>query len=98
MTAQHLRMQELEAGVEKIRQSPKDRGPLELIVRRPQTGERDVLQEAELSLTEGLVGDNWKLRGSTRTSDGTAHPELQLTIMNARAIALLASQKDLWQL
>jgi hypothetical protein len=98
MTDPHLTMQELEAGLEKVRQAPKDGGCLELIVRRPQTGERDVVQKAELSLSEGLVGDNWKMRGSTRTGDGTAHPDLQLTIMNARAIALLAREKALWQL
>jgi MOSC domain-containing protein YiiM len=51
-----------------------------------------VLQEAEISLTEGLVGDNWKTRGSSRTPDCSAHPERQLTVMNARVIALLADE------
>ncbi|SRR6266404_1694375 len=98
MTSKHLTMAELEAGLREISQAPKDGGRLELIVRRPQTGEREVLQEAELSLIEGLVGDNWKVRGSSRTVDGSAHPNLQLTIMNARAISLLARERDLWRL
>jgi hypothetical protein len=76
--------------VEQILQSPKDTGVLALISRRPRVEEREVLQEAEISLTEGLVGDNWKTRGSSRTPDGTAHPDLQLTVMNARVIALIA--------
>ena len=46
----------------------------------------------------GLVGDNWLARGSTRTHDGTAHPEMQLNVMSARAIALIAGTPDRWAL
>ncbi len=95
---QHLTMDKLEAGLETIRQSPKDEGVLELIVRRPEVGEREVLAEGELDLAEGLVGDNWHARGSSRMDDGSAHPDMQLNIMNARVIALVAQQKDRWQL
>ncbi len=95
---QHLAMDELEAGLETIRQSPKDEGMLALIVRRPEVGEREVLEEGELDLVEGLVGDNWGARSSSRSADGSAHPDMQLNIMNARVIALVAQQKDRWQL
>ena len=94
----HLTMEDLEAGLDEIRRSPKDEGVLELIVRRPQIGEREVLEEGELDLLEGLVGDNWRTRGSSRTSDGASHPDMQLNIMNSRAIALMAQDKDRWQL
>lgn len=94
----HLRKEELEAGLDEIRRSPGDEGVLNLIVRRPQTGAREVLQEGELDLVEGLVGDNWKTRGSSRTQDGSSHPLMQLNIMNSRVIALLAQDEDRWQL
>ena len=94
----HLTLPELEAGMEAILQSPKDQGVLQLIVRRPQVEQREVLQEAELDPAWGLVGDSWKLRGSSRTPDGSAHPEMQLNIMNARVIALLAQIPDRWPL
>lgn len=94
----HPTTQELEAGLDHVRQSPQDSGRLELIVRRPQQGERDLLEEGMLDLTEGLVGDNWRTRGSSRTPDGSFHPDMQLNIMNSRAIALVAQQKDRWQL
>jgi hypothetical protein len=94
----HLTLEELEARLDHIRRSPKDMGVLGLIVRRPQTGEREVLQEGELDLIEGLVGDNWRTRGSSRTLDGSSHPDMQLNIMNSRVIALLAQDKDKWQL
>ncbi|MCI0621774.1 MAG: MOSC domain-containing protein [Acidobacteria bacterium] len=98
ISVKHLAMAELEAGLEAIRQSPKDEGVLELIVRRPQIGEREVLGEGELDLVEGLVGDNWRTRGSSRTSDGSSHPEMQLNIMNSRVVALVAQNQDRWPL
>ena len=96
--AKHLTMAELEAGLDTIRQSPKDEGVIALIVRRPQIDAREVLEEGELDLVEGLVGDTWKVRGSSRTPDGAAHPDMQLNVMNARVIALLACEKDRWPL
>ena len=94
----HLTMYELEAGLDEIRQAPKDEGLLQLIVRRPHVDAREVLAEGELHLSEGLVGDSWKLRGSSRTSDGSPHPDMQLNIMNARVVALVAGDKDRWPL
>ena len=94
----HLTQAEMEAGLETIRQSPKDVGVLKLIVRRPQTEGRDVLTEGQLDLASGLVGDNWKARGSRSTPDGSANPEMQLNIMNARVIELLAPDKASWAL
>ncbi len=94
----HLTLAELEAGLEHIRQAPRDQGKLAMIVRRPAVDEREVLTTAELDPAQGLVGDNWRVRGSTRTADGSAHPDMQLNIMNARAIALLAQDEERWPL
>lgn len=94
----HLTMNELEAGLDDIRRAPKDEGTLELIVRRPRVDAREVLTEGELHLSEGLVGDSWISRSSSRTSDGSPHPDMQLNVMNARVIALVAGDKDRWQL
>ena len=97
-TVIHLTMPELTAGMENIRQSPKDFGVLRMIVRRPEVDSRETIQEAELSLTRGLVGDNWKMRGSRHMPDGSSNPEAQITIMNARSIALVAQTEDRWPL
>ena len=98
MTIKHLTMEELEAGLDEIRRSPKDGGRLELIVRRPRVDEREVLEAGELDLREGLVGDSWKMRSSSRTPDGSPNPESQLNIMNSRVIALLAQAQERWPL
>jgi hypothetical protein len=94
----HLSMTELEAGMDYIRQSPKDHGMLKMIVRRPVDDEREVVERGELDLSEGLLGDNWKSRGSKQTVDGSAHPEAQITVMNARTIELLAQEEERWPL
>jgi hypothetical protein len=98
MTIKHLTLDELEAGLDHIRQSPQDGGVLEMIVRRPSTDEREVLHEGELDTAVGLVGDNWQTRGSRHTPDGLALPEAQLTLMNSRTAALVAQSRDRWPL
>ena len=37
-------------------------------------------------------------RGSSRTVDGSAHPDMQLNIMNARVVALVAQAQERWPL
>jgi hypothetical protein len=100
MTAvvRQLTTEELEAGLDTIRQSPADEGVLELIVRRPKLGVREVLPEGELDPVVGLVGDTWHLRSSRRTPDGSPHPDMQLNVMNTRVVALVAQHKDRWAL
>lgn len=94
----HLTMEQLEAGLPHVRAAPAERGTLEMIVARPDVDLRKVLDEGELDLAEGLVGDSWRVRGSSSTPDGAADPERQLTIMNARAIALVAQDRERWPL
>ncbi|HVR29128.1 MAG TPA: MOSC domain-containing protein [Thermoanaerobaculia bacterium] len=95
-TVRHLTKEELEAGLEEIRRSPQDGGTVALIVRRPRVDEREVLESATLDCEQGLVGDTWSVRGSSRVPDGSAHPEMQLNVMNARAAALVAQTRDRW--
>jgi hypothetical protein len=95
----HLTKEELEVGLDEIKESPKNAGIIHLIVRRPATEEREILTEGKLDLIEGLVGDNWRTRGSSRTTNGLGHPEMQLNIMNSRVVDLVAAHdKERWQL
>ena len=81
----------LEEGLESLRRSPADAGPVELIVRRPSEGEREILDVAELDLEKGLVGDRWWASAPNDTS-------MQLTLMNARVIALIEPDRERWPL
>jgi MOSC domain-containing protein YiiM len=86
----HLDLSDLEAGLDEIRRSPLDEGKVELIVRRPEPDQREILTEAYLDIEAGLVGDDWRHRG--------AHLDAQITVMNVRAVALLAQSRDRWPL
>lgn len=91
-------MQELEASLDHLRNSPKDEGVVQLIVRRPRVDERELLEEAELDPLKGLIGDSWCVRGSSKTVDGGPHPEMQINIINARVAALVAQDESRWSL
>ena len=97
-TIQHQSTAQLEAQMEYIQASPKDRGILKLIACRPADNERKILSEGQLDLELGLVGDNWSTRGSSRTEDKSAHPEMQLNLMNARVIECIAQDESRWAL
>jgi MOSC domain-containing protein YiiM len=96
--ARHLTLDELEAGLPGLLTSPRDQGTLEMIVRRPAIGAREVVAIGELDLADGLVGDTWKLRGSSRSADGGPHPEMQINVMNSRVVDFIAQDRDRWAL
>jgi hypothetical protein len=98
VVVRHLTTSELEAGLDEVNRSPKDGGVLEMIVRRPQVGQREILEEGRLDLVDGLVGDSWRMRSSKRTSDGSAHPDMQLNLMNSRVVSLVAQHRSRWHL
>jgi MOSC domain-containing protein YiiM len=80
----------LESGLDELRRSPTNDGRVELIVRRPAEDEREVVRAATLDCAKGLIGDKW--------ANGSAHPDTQLTLMNARVALLVAGQADRRQL
>lgn len=98
LTVKHLTMQELEAALDHLRETPKDDGILELIVCRPDVDQRAVLEQADLDPLKGLIGDNWHVRPSSKTPDGSPHPEMQINIMNSRVTALVAHERERWSL
>lgn len=98
MLKQHLTSAEIEAGLPHIKQSPPNEGTVEMIVARPADDERVVLEVGQFSVENGLEGDNWRTRGSKHTADGSAHPEMQIAVTNARMLQLLAGEKKRWPL
>ena len=94
----HKTLEQLEQDTDRVREAPADRGSLEMIVIRPDVGERVVLDEARLDPGHGVVGDNWKDRGSGRTEDGSSHPDMQLNVISSRVLDLIAGGRDRWQL
>ena len=95
---QHVELKGLEESLDHIRGAPADEGVVELIARRPAEDEREVLTEARLNTHDGLEGDTWRARGSRHTPDGGPNLEAQLTLMNARAAAAIAGERERWAL
>ena len=93
-----LNIEDLLSGWEALEKSPKDVGTVEMLVLRPERDEREEVQEAIFDTNEGMVGDNWLIRGSSSRPDGSAHPEAQITLMNSRVIDLIAGDRSRWEL
>jgi hypothetical protein len=82
-----------EGCLEHVRAAPADGGIVELIVRRPASGERELLDEAHLDVDGGLVGDRWALRDVDRTP---VYLAAQLTVMSVRALAAIEPDRTRW--
>jgi hypothetical protein len=91
---EHLPREHLMAGLGHIRDSPQDGGRVVLVVSRPAVNQRELPAEAVFDQVAGLSGDNWLARGSKSTADGSADPERQVTVMNARAAELVAGGRE----
>jgi hypothetical protein len=90
----HRTTSELEAALDDFVAAPADEGRVDMVVRRPVAGEREVLTEGTLDLVEGLVGDNWRTRGNRHAPDGAADPLAQLNVINARLSRFVAVEPD----
>lgn len=98
MDAVHLALPDLETGLAELGTSPQDNGTVAMIVCRPDFGQRQVLEAAEIDTTQGLVGDNWLTRGSRHTEDSSANPGQQIAIMNSRVIQAITLDESRWAL
>jgi hypothetical protein len=79
--------------LEHVLAAPADEGRLELIVRRPAEGERELLHTAELDLDLGLVGDRWAARDARTTPVFLA---AQLTLISTRMLATIEPDRTRW--
>ena len=98
LATHHKTTTELESQLNHIQGSPSLSGTVEMVVCRPDVGKRRELTDAELCPQRGLLGDNWLARGYAKGPGGHAHPEMQLNLMNARAIAAIARDRQHWKL
>lgn len=89
---------DFEAFLADVRAAPRASGRLELIVRRPAVDEREIMTSAVLDPTVGLIGDGWFERGSSRTPDGRANPESQVTLINTRVLRAIEPDEARWPL
>ena len=78
---------ELEAALGDFRAAPVQDGRLDLVLRRPAEGEREVLDEARLTFADGVEGDTWKVRGSRRMGVALARDtSVEEAVRKAKAV------------
>jgi MOSC domain-containing protein len=90
----HRTYDQLAAQLDVLRQAPTSVGTLDLVVRRPTPGEREILDEAVLNLELGLVGDSWLARARPRAIAEGRHLTSQINVMSSRMVGLLADTHD----
>jgi hypothetical protein len=81
-------------GLAEVLASPHDAGTLELIVVRPNSGERRMLTTATLTLEGGIAGDRWSTDPPPRGSEGQPDPRNQVSLMNSRILRQIAGHED----
>jgi hypothetical protein len=77
-----------------VRAAPADEGRIELIVRRPSDGVREILAEGQLDPGAGLVGDRWV----THHRHEPIYLAAELTVINTRVLAAIEPDRDRWPL
>src|SRR5690349_623701 len=65
-----------------------------MLVRRPEVGARELLDEGVLDEADGLVGDNWLSRATSRAIAEGRHFDAMITVMSVRMVRLLAADDD----
>ena len=85
---------ELVSRLDHLRAAPADEGTVHLVVRRPDLGEREILEEGLLHTADGLVGDNWLSRATSRAVADGRHLDAQINVMSARMVGLLADTAE----
>lgn len=93
----HFTTEEIEANLAALGDSPKDNGTVEMMVSRPAVDERTIVEEAHFDTVVGMYGDNWQTRGSKHSTDGSALPDAQITLMNSHVIQALTQDRSRWQ-
>jgi len=81
---------DLDASLDHLRAAPADTGTLVMVVRRPEQGLRELLEEGVIDEQGGLVGDNWLDRATSRAVAQGRHLDAMITVMSARMVELLA--------
>ncbi len=94
MPVHHATTAQLIAQLDHLRAAPAQIGTVELVVRRPAHREREILEEGVLDEVEGMVGDNWLSRATSRAIETGRHLDTQINVMSARVVALLADTPE----
>lgn len=95
-TREYVTRQEIERRMPWVLESPSEKGHVALIVVRPQTDQRQVVLQAQFTPEGGVTGDNWQKDCWKTLANGQSDPDVQVAIINARMIEVLAGDASRW--
>jgi MOSC domain-containing protein YiiM len=90
MSCQSVSLTEITAGMAEVLASPREVGTLETIVVRPASDRREFRQAARVTPDGGVEGDKWATSCWLKLPDGRPDPRVQVSVMNARIVRLIA--------
>jgi MOSC domain-containing protein YiiM len=90
MDPRHLTQEQLSAGLDRIAESPRDEGVVEMLIVRPEVNERLTPARVEVSAELGVHGDRWS------SSPARDYPDTQISLMNSRLLDLVSGGRDRW--
>lgn len=79
-----------------LRAAPRDDAAIVALVIRPGVDLRETVTEARLDEVEGMVGDDWRPRGSWAKPGAVANLDAQLTLMSTRVLAAIEPDPARW--
>jgi hypothetical protein len=94
----HQSLEQLQSQLDWIKESPGDEGILKVIVIRPATDERVDMDTSVVSPDGGVHGDRWAKQNWLKLPDQELDPKAQITMMNSRAIEVIAQKRERWTL
>lgn len=86
--SRHLSREALESALAALPPAPRDEGTIDLLVARGQSGERQLLMEALLTVERGMPGDRW-------ADDDRYGPEYQLATTRTDFARIVANGQPL---
>lgn len=89
-------LDQLMAKLPEILAAPKVEGRLDMIVSRPDHGERTTPQTVEVTAKGGVAGDHWAKGCWASLPDGSPDPDVQICMMMSGCIGAIAGDKANW--
>jgi hypothetical protein len=82
-------MAELQAALPDILAAPKDNALVEMLCFRPDYGQRNFVEQIELTPESGIIGERWGKAPWLKLEDGAPDPRIQVSILGKRVLDLM---------
>ena len=94
MTSAPVTMAELMAALPDVLAAPKDETVVDQLCFRPDFNQRSFPDRLTLTRDQGVPGERWTTAPWLRLSDGSPHPDIQVSILPRRVMDLVWRDRD----